>query len=946
MIPYRLRLHLLCLLLAGCFSTPLFAQRESIALSGTLTDSITSETIPGILVRAFSPRDTTKGATTVSDPSGKFSLSLTPGFYLIRISGLSFATKTLRGRFVQDESLGNIRLVGKETLLKEVVVKETQVRAEQKGDTVQYRAGSYKVNTQANAEDLISKMPGVVSENGGVKVNGEQIRQVLLDGKPFFGEDPNLALRNLPAEMIDRVQVFDKMSDQAQFTRFDDGNSNKTLNIITKQGKNTGTFGKGSAGYGDQDRFASSITLNRFEGQRRFSFLGLANNTNVQNFSQQDLSGVFGQGSGMGRMGMGMGGGGGRGGSMPTGSPSTFGPPTDPAANFMVSNLGGINTSLAAGVNYSDAWGKKLTLTASYFVNNVENENSNTLERIFRAGSSKQFQYAENSQGTGKSLNHRVNLRVEWNIDSLNSIIFTPKLSVQTSQTTNAANGSYYLDPITIVGGQQSNTGSRYQSLNTGGNITWRHSFRKVGRTISIGYTHDHNIRPGNGNVSNASNFGTENTQLMQEWSQENNGYVISPTLVYTEPQGANGQWMANYSPSFRYTKNQRLVDVPVNSVWAVDTALSSSFFNSYQAQRGGLGYRFNRNKLMTMVGTDWQMAILNGQATFPNSVLIERSFYNWMPYAIFNYKVNGGTNLRVVLRTTTNPPSVTQMQSVVNTSNPLLWSTGNPSLLQEFAQIGVIRYGATNPQSGKGLFLFAFLNLTRNYIGSATYSGGRTIEGIELPRGAQLTRPENLNGYYIFRSMATFSWPLPVIKCNLNLGASYNQTRTPSKVNDVLNLATNRGWGTTITLTSNISDAVDFTFTTNPTWNQTQNSIQSTLNNAYFMQLSNGKATVTLRKRLVLNINATHTWYRNLPTALAPNVLLLGAYIGWQFLPSRNLEVKIQGFDLLNQNNSFNRTVTETFVDDNRTLVLKRYMLLVVTYNLRPGQKKPPQAP
>ena len=249
----------------------------------------------------------------------------------------------------------------------------------QKGDTSEMNAANYKVNPDATAEDLVRKMPGVTSSNGQVQAQGEQVKKVLVDGKPFFGDDPNTALKNLPAEVISKIQIYDGRSDQSAFTGFDDGNTTKTMNIITKMGFKNGLFGKAFGGYGrsfdgtgDINKYKAGINLNYFSGDRRFTLLSQMNNINEQNFSIEDIMGSMGGGS---RGGRGGGGGmfGGAGGGM------------GGASQFFVGSQNGITSTAAIGFSYSDKLGKKKTVdfSASYFLNNTDNDNSTSTNRIF-----------------------------------------------------------------------------------------------------------------------------------------------------------------------------------------------------------------------------------------------------------------------------------------------------------------------------------------------------------------------------------------------------------------------------------------------------------------------------------------------------------------------------------------------------------------------------------
>ncbi|MBC7892706.1 MAG: carboxypeptidase regulatory-like domain-containing protein, partial [Sphingobacteriaceae bacterium] len=286
------------------------AHAQTFPVGGALRDGNGNPLI-GVTV-VFNPlADSTKRDGIVTDTAGRFSFPLSPGAYRLRASFIGYQPFETTVRVdSQAVELGNLRLFENASQLAEVTVTGQQLRVEMKGDTTQFNAGAYKVNPDATAEDLIKKLPGITLENGAVKTQGEDVKRVLIDGKPFFGDDASLALRNLPAEVIDKIQVFDRLSDQSQFTGFDDGNTDKTINIVTRPGRNNGQFGKVYAGLGSDGRYAAGANTNLFKGDRRISVLGLFNNINQQNFSSQDLLGALGGSSGGGRGGAG----GGRGG--------------------------------------------------------------------------------------------------------------------------------------------------------------------------------------------------------------------------------------------------------------------------------------------------------------------------------------------------------------------------------------------------------------------------------------------------------------------------------------------------------------------------------------------------------------------------------------------------------------------------------------------------------
>ena len=296
---------------------PICAHSQQSHVSGILVDNKSKLPVIGVVIRLAKIADTTDVVSTSSDRSGLFSFAnMNFGSYRLQASRVGYTT--MIRRVAIDSStydLGTMEMAESAIPLKEVVVESAVPPALQKGDTTEFNAGAFKMNRDAVAEDLVAKMPGVTIENGTVKTQGEDVQRVLVDGKPFFGNDPTMAMRNLPADVIDKIQVFDKMSEQSEFMGFDDGRSVKTMNFVTRPERRNGRFGKAYGGYGDGDRYLGGGNVNSFQAEKRISFLGLANNVNQQNFSTQDLLGATGGGGGNRRGGFfgGDGPGGGRG---------------------------------------------------------------------------------------------------------------------------------------------------------------------------------------------------------------------------------------------------------------------------------------------------------------------------------------------------------------------------------------------------------------------------------------------------------------------------------------------------------------------------------------------------------------------------------------------------------------------------------------------------------
>ncbi len=927
--------HLLCKLALYCFIAlvPSVVAAQTYSVTGTLLDNKDNSTLIGVTVFAYPINDSNNKTGGSTDANGLFSIDgLRPGTYVFKALYIGYETikqnVTIKGANV---SLGTLKMKTSNNVLSDVTIKSTQIRATQLGDTTQFNADAFKTHPDATAEDLVTKMPGVTSDNSGVKVNGESVQQVYVDGKPFFGTDPTLALRNLPSEVIDKIQVFDKLSDQAQFTGFDDGNSQKTINIITKKNKSNGEFGKIYAGYGTDDRYIAGETINYFNGDRRISLIGLSNNINQQNFSSQDILGVTGGGGGN------RGGSGGRGGSS--------------ANNFLVGQQGGITNTNSIGLNYSDNWGKKIKVTGSYFFNSTDNTNNTQLDRDYFTGNADStLTYGEKDHSETKNLNHRVNFRFEYTIDSFNSIIITPNISFQnnnssTSQvdTSNTSVTNAAGTTLSQLVGNNVN-GNNYSGYSSSNNILFQHKFHKPRRTISLNLSNSLNEKSGSGYTFSSNGPIGEVPSILNDSSTiYNNSASYSANLGYTEPIGKKGQLMFSYNPS--YTKSRADQETKrqdsTTSVFLHDDLLSNKYDNTYMTQKAGVSYRIGDRKLNFAIGVNFQSATLQGQQYYPYDTSTNpKPFESILPNAFFNYRFADGRNLRIMYRTNTVAPGISQLQNVINISNPLLLTTGNQDLRQDFEQTLTVRYGLTKAKSARTFLLYLYAQNISHYIANATVLFNKDSvlpDGVKINKGSQLTYPVNLNGYWNTRAFLTYGIPADFIKSNINLNGGINYSRSPGKIGGQESFSNNYAPTAGIVVSSNISENVDFTLSYTGNYNFVNNTLQSQATNNYYSHVVSGKVNIILLKGIVLNSNIAETYYSTLNnTSANENYILWTTYLGYKFLKNKALEARVTAYDMLNQNKSISRTVTDTYIENSTTQVLKQYFMFTLTYTIR----------
>jgi len=933
------------LLLLVCITISANVQAQSAQLSGVVLDSTSNSPVVGAYVAVSRNVPDAKPEYVTTDFNGKFIVTglAKQVSYLIKVTYLSYKDMSRIVTLTDDvQDLGKFQLTEAVANLKEVKVVGQVTAMEQKGDTTQFNAAAFKTNPDATTEDLIQKMPGITVTNGTVTAHGETVNRVLVDGKPFFGDDAALTLKSLPAEIVDKIEVFDKLSDQAQFTGFDDGNAQKTINIVTKADRKMGQFGKVFAGYGLDNRYQAGGNISFFKGNQRISVIGLSNNINMQNFSSQDLLGVTGSSGG---------GGGGRGGFQGGGGASN---------NFLVGNQSGITGTNSFGLNYANKFGEKVDVSGSYFFNRTGNTNAQrTQQESFLAGGlSNQF-YNENSNTASTNANHRINFRVEYNIDKSNSLIITPRLSFQDNSSNSLTAGLTTLGNGSKLNSAENSKSNKTSGYNFSNDILFRHSFAKKGRTLSFNLNTQLNDRNGTGKLySNNIYYDSLVTPgalmrgdtLDQQSYSSSRGNTIGGNLIYTEPISNTGQLQFNYGLTLSNSNSEKEtynMSFDENTYSDLDTLLSNNFDNRYITNRAGVGYRYRKNSWSANVGLDLQNTGLYSQQLAPNNTKVDQSFTNVLPNFMLTYRSRSGTQFRTFFRSSTNQPSISQLQNVIDNSNPLSLTAGNPDLKQEYRNMFNVRYSLAGANRPYNFNAMVFLTQTNNAIVNSTFIAQEPTElpnGIVLERGAKLTRPVNVDGSWNARTFLTYGKPVAPLKLNLNLTTGFNYVRAPGLINDISNFSNTYAMSQGLVVSSNISDKLDFTVSYSGNYNIVRNTIQPNLNNNYYTQGITGRVNWIFGKGFVFQTDINNQTYRGLGEGYNQSFTLWNASVGKKFLKNNAGELKLTVFDILKQNNSISTNVTETYIQNISNRVLTQYAMLTFTYTLRNFGKMPVQ--
>ena len=403
---------------------------------------------------------------------------------------------------------------------------------------------------------------------------------------------------------------------------------------------------------------------------------------------------------------------------------------------------------------------------------------------------------------------------------------------------------------------------------------------------------------------------------------------------------------MANYSSSYNTSKSDKETndrDAAAGQYVDLDTTLSSRYNSRYTTHKGGLGYRYSKGQMNINLGLDAQQSRLAGDQTFPGAFQTDRSFSSVLPSAMLNIRFRQAGNLNINYRASNNAPGISQLQSVPDVSNPLQVTSGNPDLQQTYEHNMRFRYSRTNKATARNLFVVGMLNYTADYISNATLIARQDTVidgGYRLNAGSQLTRPVNLDNYYSARIFSVYSLPLKAFRSNLNLNGGITYGHTPALINNVLNYSNNTALNGGLYLGSNINQNVDFSVSYNGTYNVVHNTVNKASDNSYYNGNAKLSANIILHNGLVFNTDVTHSMYSGLSESYNLNFLLWNAYVGYKFLRDRSLEVKLSIYDILKQNQSVSRTISDAYSQDTRTNVLQRYGMLTLTYTLRHFRK------
>jgi hypothetical protein len=775
-----------------------------------------------------------------------------------------------------------------------------------KEDTIQYDAAAYKVREGAPVEDVVKKLPGVtVDKDGNIETEGKKVARVRVNGKDFFGGDVQTALQNLPADVIQNIQIIDDYGDGANLTGVKNGEPEKIININTQANKNRGNFGNATVAGGNEGRYAANVFGNHFNGEQQISLLAAINNTNANLFNF----------NGGGR------GGGARGANL--GSDSRGG------------GGAGITLSKSIGANFRDKWGEKVSVNGSYsFSARNTSVNSSTFSQDINPLNIRNTE--RESTSDNHSANHRLTFNLEYAPDSVNFIKVSPYFSYSESDNTGYSRSAISRKGFFTLNNNRS-TGEN-ASPNGGGNVYYLHRFGKKGRHFSthfsVDFSNNTNDRYANGTYQNidsiASPIRIQDTLQIQSIASLGQNSRTNLRLSYTEPLNASGTTSLELSYDWNNSVTKSLRDVtdylnPADTDGLYNERQSNHYNYQFTTNKAGINLRGRKEKYNYSIGFHSQPARLSG-GNIGKNYATNYTNINWVPALRFVYNFARNHTLTATVDGSSREPGFLQFQPVADSSNLNNIVAGNPDLVNEFTNRFSLRYNKFNSKEGSSLFINISHDRTQDKIVSSRFNN---------PSGTgRTTTYENTDGFYGYDGNVSFNQPFSNRKYVAGLSFAASFDNNISFTDGQKNRGSNWNLRPGASFRIDLDDRVDVTFRTNYTAYQTTTRYQTSTRTTKAQTLNYG----VNGKNYFGDFTIGYDFYRLLnygfSGSVASNPSILNLYTEYRFLKGKRLTLRLQGFDLFNKNTAIVRTINETTITDSRTNRLGRYFLL--TANIR----------
>jgi len=880
------------------------------AINGKVEDKISNIPLTGVTINILNTKDSILLSTS-TNRLGIFSFKNIPhGRYSLRAINLGYQSFKLSIILSDKDIQIDIPMESGEIALEEIEITGTPAIS-LRGDTTEFDAKRFSTREYADADELVAQIPGVeLDEEGNVKAHGEEVTKIIVDGKEFFSTDPRIALKTLPAEIIDKIQLIDEKSEQARFSGFDDGERRKVINIVTKPDRKRGTFGKVSSGYGDENKFALNTSMNRFNGDEKIAVNLMANNVNETNFAEQ-----------------------GRGGSR-RGNNNTD---------------RGLSDTYAGAINYNnDFLDNAMDVSGDYNFHSSKTSVISLSDIEYILGNRANQSRSQDQSSLNQQTEHKANARVRWNINNKQRIDFAPNLSYRSLGRSGSNHFSTFLNKNDLLNTSARQTDSRNSNLNFGGRLTYMYRFKKPGRTISLSASGNKSTNDAlgknlalteyykdallnrvdtndNQSITNGYGSGFNNrlsfTENLSQRSRLQISYNIRNTLNYSDRE--TFEWLAE-----------------TGQLGELNDRLSNEFRNDFNYHKGGLSFSYNKkDSLRFQIGLSYQHGVRNNDRTVPIHLVTQASFGSFHPEFSATYNISKERRLELNYNTTTNTPNINQLQDFINNQNELNIRNGNPYLNQEYNHQVKIQYKDVQRSTGQSFNSSIDFNYTNDKIVNSVLTTDTALvlfEDIRLGAGGQYTVPINVDGAYGIRWTNSFGIPIKKWKLNLNLNNTTFYNSNFAVLNDQLVQGYNYGVQQRIGLNTNINKKFVSGLNYRINLTLSENPMSRVAVYKLYSHTINHTLTYEFLGSLIAHSNLLYIYNSGILESPGTHTMLWNASLGTKFLRQKNAELSLKAFDIFNQAQNIGRRVTDIAITDVTSNTLTRYFMLSLIYNLR----------
>lgn len=912
--PYRI-LFLVCF---SFFSSILAGQGQFFKLNGTITGA-EAEALSGATAVILAAQDSVLVAYGISDAEGRFELKrIKAGDYVLQVSYVGYTTFSEAIRFSAEElervRQKDVQLHPNLNVLDQVEVSTERIPIQLKGDTIEYNAAAFKTQANAAVEDLLRQLPGVeVGRDGTVKAQGQDVEHVFVDGKEFFGDDPQMATKNLPADAIDKVQVFDKGSDNSELTGIDDGQREKTINLTLKEDKKNGLFGTVEAGYGDRNRYEGKANINRFNSKLQFSAIGMANNTNQQGFSLNEYIEFMGGLSNLMS---------GNGGTMRMSINSND--VGIPLGNDL--NNGLVETG-AGGLNFNFDFSKKTKLRSSYFFNRIANQIDEEINRDNFLGNGETYRSQQLTDLLNRSTGHRLNFNLEHEIDPSQTIRLRSNASLNSGQSASDRFSQTWNTENELENSSERQYDTQAEQFKWNSTLLYRKRFKKLGRVLVTDLSTGINNNRKAGQLDAKNDFISSVDSLRQRQALDSDQFSYRAKASYIEPLGKRKY--LEFSYTLNNTRDEEIKDFfdrtnGQQSREVFNDSLSRHFANDYLYNTGGISYKLNRKNYQWTAALRGQHTQLKGNLISQNQKTNNR-FLNLLPRFFLNYDLSNSNNFSLQYNTEVNAPAIAQLNPVIDNNDPLNIYVGNPQLRPEYAHRLGLNFTSFNQFSFTNIFASLNTVYTRNKIYDA-----RSIDALFR----QVIRPINVEDDLLLNGYFNLGTPLRFIKSRLNLNLNSRYQRSIEILNDISNTTNRFTHVIGGSLENRKKEKVDLSVGAELSYNISRYSVNTDFNQSFFNQTYYVDLQFNFAKSWALESVFDLDIYSAESFAGAQTVALWNGGLSKFILEERG-QFKLSAGNLLNQDLSINRSTSFNYIQEQKVGTLGRYFLVSFTWKI-----------